>query len=104
MRKFLKVAILGALFAGAGAIDAQSAGSVTIPLPMTAAEAAALVPASVRSMEFLTGTAIGVVLGEFGRVAWRWAQSFWATSMTVGTYALQYGGIAAVLVGLILLV
>lgn len=99
--RLVKVAFLVSVFLGLGVVEAVAGGSVTIPLPLSAHDAATLVPTSARSVEFLAGMIAGVLVGEFGRFAWRWATAVWAASLNWGSHALRYGSIAAALVALI---
>lgn len=104
MFRFVKVTVLVITLLVLSAAEAVAGSSVTIPLPISARDAAAMVPASARTVEFLAGIVAGVLLTEFARFAWNWLKTFWAASLNWGTHALRYGSAVALLVCLIFLI
>lgn len=104
MSWFVKVAAMTSLFLVVGAAGADAGNSITVPLPITTQDVAAMVPSGARTIEFLAGVIAGILLGEFARVAWRWCTTVWTASLNWGTHALRYGSVAALLVALIFLI
>lgn len=101
MVRLAKIASLGGLFLTLGAAAADAASSIALAIPSSPQEALALVPAWMRSHEFLGGLAAGVALGEAGRIAWRWGNQAYKVGLSLGANVLRYGSIAAVVGALI---
>lgn len=104
MYRLVKIAALTSVFLAVGVVDVNAGGSITLPLPITAQDAAAMLPSGARTVEFLAGIIAGVLLGEFARVVWRWCTTVWNASLNWGTHALRYGSVAALLIALILFI